>query len=70
VYAKGGVLGEKMMFLSAMKKLQMFFHRNTQQGTDVYANKTICRQKFVSVLLVCWLSGNQEEEHEDFDAEG
>lgn len=61
VYAKGGALGETVMFPYVVRKVQMFFH----QGTDVYANKDICRQKFVSVVLVCWGSGNQEEEQED-----
>lgn len=40
----------------------MCFHHNTQQGTDVYANGDIYRQKFVSVLLVSWRSENQEKE--------
>lgn len=65
VYAKRRALGETVMFPYVVRKLQMFFHHNKHQGTDVYANKDIFRQKFVSVVLVCWGSGNQEEEQED-----
>lgn len=52
LYAKRGVLGEMVAFPYVVKKLQMCFHHNTQQGTGVHANGDICRQKFVSVFLV------------------
>lgn len=68
MYAKGIVLGEMVTFPYLVRKLQMCFHPNTQQGTDVYANGDICRQKFVSVVLVCWASGNQEEEQDSSEA--
>jgi len=55
-------------FPYVVRKLQICFHHNTQQGADVYANGDICRQKFVSVVLVCWGSGNQEEEQESSEA--
>lgn len=57
MYAKQGMLREAVTFPYPSRELQMCFDHNTQQGTDVYANGDIYRQKFVSVVLVCWRSG-------------